>query len=146
MSQLTTFLAKTVIAVVMTFLGVRYLSSMDHGNIISASGVLSTVSGILFGFVLAAITIFTSADSSKGLLGALKKNNVLKGIICKLLATGVTLIASCLFPLMAMFVQGIVFDVQVDFLLTLLGMSYLIISILTFFLCWKELGMIIPHL
>lgn len=78
MSQLTIFFGKTALAVVLTFLGVRYLSPMDHSSIISVAGVLSTVSGILFGFVLAAITIFTSADSSKGVLGALKKNNAIK--------------------------------------------------------------------
>lgn len=146
MSQLTVFLAKTVLAAVLTLLGVRYLSLMDHSNIISVAGVLSTVSGILFGFVLAAITIFTSADSSKGVLGALKKNNALKDIICGLIATGATLIASCIFPLLAMFIQSKIFGYQLDFIMILLGLSYLVISIATFFFSWKNLALIIPHL
>jgi len=146
MSQLTIFLGKTVLAVGLTCLGVKYLSPMDHSSIISIAGVLSTVSGILFGFVLAAITIFTSADSSKGVLGALKKNNALKDIICGLIATGATLIASCVFPLLAMFIQGKFYNYQVDYLLILFGLSYLIVSITTFFFSWKNLALIIPHL
>jgi hypothetical protein len=146
MTQLATFLAKTALAIVLTLLGVRYLAPMDHSSIISVAGVLSTVSGILFGFVLAAITIFTSADSSKGVLGALKKNNALKDIICGLIATGATLIASCVFPLVAMFIQVKIFDTSVDYALILLGLAYLLISIITFFFCWKNLALIIPHL
>lgn len=146
MSQLATFLTKTILAALLTLLGIRYLPPMDHSAIISVAGVLSTVSGILFGFVLAAITIFTSADSSKGLLGALKKNNVFKGLLCGLISTGATLIASCIFPIVAMFLRGEVHGVQIDFLLTLLGVSFLIISITTFFFSWKNLALIIPHI
>ncbi|WON77549.1 hypothetical protein [Serratia sp. UGAL515B_01] len=147
MSQLTIFLAKSVLALLLTFFGIRHLTPMDQQSIISVAGVLSTVSGILFGFVLAAITIFTSADSSKGLLGALKKNNVLKGIVSGLINTGATLIASCIFPLVAMFFhKSQVVNLPVDFALTLLGLSFLMISITTFFFSWRNLAMIIPHL
>lgn len=147
MSQLSIFLVKSALALLLAWISIRYLSPMDHPSIISVAGVLSTVSGILFGFVLAAITIFTSADSSKGLLGALKKNNVLKGIVSGLINTGATLIASCVFPLVAMFFHNSqFFNLQLDFALILLGLSFLMISITTFFFSWRSLAMIIPHL
>ncbi|MBN6246864.1 hypothetical protein JZM20_29390, partial [Escherichia coli] len=65
----------------------KYLAPMAHSDILSTAGVLSTVAGILFGFVLAAISIFSSASSSTdGIIFALKQNKILPKIIHNLLS------------------------------------------------------------
>ncbi|EEW1146249.1 hypothetical protein EC302_16780, partial [Escherichia coli] len=113
------------------------------------AGVLSTISGILFGFVLAAISIFSSANSDKeGAINALKQNNVLPTLVNRLLSTGLTLIVACIFPLIAMFLPDdvIVAGKPIDFLFILLGLSSLIISLYTFGRCWLVLRKIFPHL
>lgn len=122
---------------------------MKHPDVMTTAGVLSTVSGILFGFVLAAISIFSSANSDKdGAINALKRNNILPLIIKRLLSTGVTLIMACIFPLIAMFLPNdlILKGNPIDFVFILLGLSSLLISLYTFTRCWYSLRNIFPHL
>ncbi|OUK63146.1 hypothetical protein [Enterobacter hormaechei] len=122
---------------------------MKHPDVMTTAGVLSTVSGILFGFVLAAISIFSSANSDKdGAINALKRNNILPLIIKRLLSTGATLIMACIFPLIAMFLPNdlILKGNPIDFVFILLGLSSLLISLYTFTRCWYSLRNIFPHL
>ncbi|HHT4014666.1 TPA: hypothetical protein ACTYGK_004622, partial [Enterobacter kobei] len=108
-----------------------------------------TVSGILFGFVLAAISIFSSAKSDEdGAINALKRNNILPLIIKRLLSTGATLIVACFFPLIAMFLPDdlLVKGNPIDYVFILLGLSSLMISLYTFSRCWYALRNIFPHL
>lgn len=134
---------------VLTYILNEYISPMAHTDILSTAGVLSTVAGILFGFVLAAISIFSSASSSPdGIIFALKQTKILPKIIMNLLTTGATLILACVFPLIAMFVSDkvIVHDLRVDFLLTLFGFSILILSIISFISTWRKINWILPHI
>ncbi|HGC6369244.1 TPA: hypothetical protein ACIZH5_005180, partial [Klebsiella pneumoniae] len=127
----------------------KYISPMAHTDILSTAGVLSTVAGILFGFVLAAISIFSSASSSPdGIIFALKQTKILPKIILNLLTTGATLILACVFPLIAMFVSDkiIIHTLRVDFLLTLFGFSILILSIISFISTWRKINWILPHI
>ncbi|MGK1713524.1 hypothetical protein ACR91F_27610, partial [Klebsiella pneumoniae] len=104
---------------------------------------------ILFGFVLAAISIFSSASSSTdGIIFALKQNKILPKIIRNLLSTGVTLILACIFPLIAMFINEkiIITSVRLDFTLTLYGFSTLIVSIVSFASTWRKINWILPHI
>lgn len=136
---------KATIAVVMTFAGKKYLYQLDHNQIISAAGVLSTITGILFGFILATITVLSSFDSSKGLIGALKQNGVLKGIIGGFFSTGTTLITACLLALISMFAPAN-FYFALDYYSLLLALSFVIISMITFFWDWKSFSIIIKFL
>ncbi|WP_316538100.1 hypothetical protein [Klebsiella grimontii] len=134
---------------VLTYILNKYISPMAHTDILSTAGVLSTVAGILFGFVLAAISIFSSASSSPdGIIFALKQTKILPKIIMNLLTTGATLILACVFPLIAMFVSDkvIAHDLRVDFLLTLFGFSILILSIISFISTWRKINWILPHI
>ncbi len=134
---------------VLTYILNKYISPMAHTDILSTAGVLSTVAGILFGFVLAAISIFSSASSSPdGIIFALKQTKILPKIILNLLTTGATLILACVFPLIAMFVSDkiIIHTLRVDFLLTLFGFSILILSIISFISTWRKINWIFPHI
>lgn len=127
----------------------KFIVPMAHSDILSTAGVLSTVAGILFGFVLAAISIFSSASSSTdGIIFALKKNKILPKIIRNLLSTGATLIVACIFPLVAMFINDkvIIHSIRLDFALTLYGFSILIVSIVSFASTWRKINWILPHI
>ena len=139
------FVTKSVLALAMAFLGAKCLYVLDHNAIISAAGALSTISGVLFGFVLASVTMLSSFDSSKGLIGALKTNGVLKGIIGGLFNTGATLIAACLSAMISMFVP-VVSNLALDYYALLLAGAYLFLSMVTFFYNWKSLSKIIGYI
>lgn len=149
MRKLMTFLWKVFLWVILTYAATKLFKPMKHADVLTTAGVLSTISGILFGFVLAAISIFSSTDSDKeGAINALKRNNILPTIVNRLLSTGLTLIVACVFPLIAMFLPDdiIVAGQPIDFLFILLGLSSLIISLYTFGRCWSILHRIFPHL
>ncbi|ASM01993.1 hypothetical protein BVG88_07390 [Serratia marcescens] len=138
-----------VLSCLLTLFLQRYITPMPHSDIMTTAGVLSTVAGILFGFVLAAISIFSSSSSSKdGIVHALKQNKILSKILENLLATGATLIFACLFSMIAMFITDnvILYSTRVDFALTTLGLCTLLISILSFSLTWRKINWIIPHM
>lgn len=149
MKELLQLLIKIFLVLVITYFSSKVFKPMQHSDVLAIAGVLSTVSGILFGFVLAAISIFSSADGKKdGAIKALKQNNILPTLISRLLATGFTLIIACLLPMIAMFLSSevIVFGNPIDYLFVLLGFSSLTLSMFTFSKCWYTLRNIFPHL
>lgn len=77
-----TLLWKLVLLLAIAYGASLVFKPMKHADVLTTAGVLSTVSGILFGFVLAAISIFSSAKSDEdGAINALKRNNILPLII-----------------------------------------------------------------
>ncbi|EOX6948618.1 hypothetical protein [Klebsiella michiganensis] len=145
MGARTLFAIKSLFALAMAIVGARFLHDLDHNAVISAAGALSTISGVLFGFVLASVTILSSFDSSKGIIGALKSNGVLKGIIEGLFGTGTTLIAACLSAMISMFAP-VVSNLALDYYALLLAGAYLIISMVSFFFNWQSLSKIIGYI
>lgn len=145
MSPRTLFATKSLFALGMAIAGAKVLHDLDHNAVISAAGALSTISGVLFGFVLASVTMLSSFDSSKGIIGALKSNGVLKGIIEGLFETGTTLIAACLSAMISMFAP-VVSNLALDYYALLFAGGYLVISMITFFFNWKSLSKIISYI
>ncbi|MDU2730500.1 MULTISPECIES: hypothetical protein [Pantoea] len=138
-----------IISALLTWALSKYIFPMAHTDILSTAGVLSTVAGILFGFVLAAISIFSSASSGPdGIIQALKATKVLPKIIRNLLATGITLILACISPLISMFITDklLINSIRIDFVLTLFGLSTLLVSIGSFVSTWRKINWILPHI
>ncbi|EAM6080579.1 hypothetical protein CDJ04_08080 [Salmonella enterica] len=149
MREFVALLWKLFLLLLITYVTTKLFKPMTHPDVLTTAGVLSTISGILFGFVLAAISIFSSASGGEeGVINALKRNNIIPVIIKRLLSTGITLIVACIFPLIAMFLSAeiIVFGKPIDYLFILLGLSSLLISLFTFIRCWCLLRNIFPHL
>ncbi|MGX8826198.1 hypothetical protein ACWWJI_18085 [Proteus mirabilis] len=145
MNATVVFILKSIAVVILVFFSKDYMITMEHGVIVSVAGVVSTISGILFGFVLAAISILSSSSNSNGIIDALKKNNAFQLLVRGLLSTGITLITACLFTLISMFLpsNNIFFS---DVIFLLIGLFYILISIVTFMLCWRKLSWIFPHM
>ncbi|MBC8954945.1 hypothetical protein [Xenorhabdus sp. PB62.4] len=140
------FIIKTIIVTILTCLGVTLLKTMDHTTLVSVAGVISTISGILFGFVLASISVLGSSSHQNGIVDALKKNNCFSELIDGLLSTGITLITACLFTLISMFLPNSNTGISWDFLFVLVGFFFLLISIVTFLFSWRRLSWIFPHM
>lgn len=138
-----------LISAVISWVLVKKITPMSHADILTIAGVISTISGILFGFVLAAISIFSSSSDNKdGIIHALKQNKILPKLINDLLSTGVLLIAACLFPLAAMFItdKTTFYSVRLDFSLIIVGFSFLLTSIASFTMSWRRINWILPHI
>ncbi|MDX7993061.1 hypothetical protein [Xenorhabdus littoralis] len=145
MNTTTVFILKAIVVVLLVFISKDHIITMEHTAMVSVAGVISTVSGILFGFVLAAISVLSSSSSKDGIVDALKKNNCFKGLITGLLNTGITLIVSCLFTLISMFLPSGV-RILSDLIFLLIGFYFILISIATFLLSWRKLSWIFPHM
>ncbi|ELN2579136.1 hypothetical protein RY966_004961 [Enterobacter kobei] len=149
MREFSALLWKFLLLLLITYVAANLFKPMKHPDVLTTAGVLSTISGILFGFVLAAISIFSCAEGDKeGAISALKRNNILPTIVNRLLSTGLTLIVACMFPLIAMFLSDdvFIFGKPIDYLFILLGLSSLLISLYTLSRCWSILRKIFPHL
>ncbi|HHB8465955.1 TPA: hypothetical protein ACN7QE_000879 [Klebsiella pneumoniae] len=147
--MLLRYIANIIGSIFLTYLLLKYVPLMQHNDILTSAGVISTVSGILFGFVLATISIFSAASAnSNGVLKALKNNNILQGIVTNLLATGATLITACLISLIAMFAseQLIYNDKKIEFIFIIQSLSLLIVAIIMFGFTWRKINWILPYI
>lgn len=145
MNATTIFILKSIVVALLVFVSKDHTITMEHGTMVSVAGVISTISGILFGFVLAAISVLSSSSSKDSIVDALKKNNCFKGLITGLLNTGITLIFSCLFALISMFLPSDAIFLS-DLIFLLIGFYFILISIATFLLSWRKLSWIFPHM
>lgn len=148
MKELWQMSCKLLLLLAIAYASSKLFRTINHTEIVGVAGVLSTVSGVLFGFILAAISIFSSSQSKDGAIHALKKNNVLPPIIRRLISTGYTLLLACLLPMLAMFIapEHTFFGKPTDYLLILLGFSAFMLSLVTFSRCWYLLRNIFPSL
>lgn len=147
--MLLRYIANIIGSVLLAYFLLKYVPIMQHNDILTSAGVISTVSGILFGFVLATISIFSAASAnSNGVLKALKNNNILQEIVTNLLAAGATLITACVISLIAMFAsEQLVFnDKKLEFILIIQSLSLLIVAIIMFGFTWRKINWILPYL
>ena len=147
--MLLRYIANIIGSIFLTYLLLKYVPLMQHNDILTSAGVISTVSGILFGFVLATISIFSAASAnSNGVLKALKNNNILQGRVTNLLAAGATLITACLISLIAMFAseQLIYNDKKIEFIFIIQSLSLLIVAIIMFGFTWRKINWILPYI
>lgn len=147
--MLLKYIGSLIGSVILTYFLLKIVPLMQHSDILAAAGVISTVSGILFGFVLATISIFSSAGgNSSGIIKALKSNDILQSIISKLLAAGATLITACVISLVAMFTSEkmLIESQRLEFILIIESLSLLIISVIIFGFTWRKINWILPHI
>lgn len=121
----------------------------DHGEILAIASPLSTVAGILFGFIIAYVTAFAS-NSQNELIQNMRKTNMYSPLMTQLSHTGFGLITSCIFMVMSIFspYKKIIpnYDITWDFSLLILGFTILIYSLFSFWGCWRKVHKVIKHL
>ena len=143
--MLLRYIANILGSILLTYFLLKYVPLMQHNDILTSAGVISTVSGIL----LATISIFSAASAnSNGVLKALKNNNILQGIVTNLLAAGATLITACLISLVAMFVSdNLVYnDQKIEFIFIIQSLSLLIVAVIMFGFTWRKINWFLPHI
>jgi len=140
---------KVVLSCLITYFIVHNYVPKDHGEILAIASPLSTVAGILFGFIIAYITAFAS-NSQNELIINMRNTNMYAPLMTQLSHTGFGLITSCIFMVMSIFspYKKISSDYLYtwDFCLLIIGFTILTYSLFSFWGCWRRVHKVIKHL
>lgn len=140
---------KAALSCLITYYIVHNYVPKDHGEILAIASPLSTVAGILFGFIISYVTAFAS-NSQNELIQNMRKTNMYSPLMTQLSHTGFGLITSCIFMVMSIFspYKKIIpnYDITWDFSLLILGFTILIYSLFSFWGCWRKVHKVIKHL
>jgi hypothetical protein len=140
---------KLLIALLVTGAIVTNYTPPDHGAVLAIASPLATVAAMLFGFVIASVTFF-SASSENTLIVAMKDTNMYSNLLIRLHRTGVALITSCLFMVIAIFSPSKIimmpYIYKWDFILLTLGFFFLIYALIEFWTCWKRVNVVSSHM
>ncbi|CAK1724046.1 conserved membrane hypothetical protein [Vibrio crassostreae] len=140
---------KAALSCLITYSIVNNYTPKDHGEILAIASPLSTVAGILFGFIIAYVTAFAS-NSHNELIQNMRKTNMYTPLMSQLSHTGFGLITSCIFMVVSIFSpyktinQGS--SITWDFSLLVLGFTILIYSLFSFWECWRKVHKVIKYL
>lgn len=149
MKKTIEIILKFAISMSITIAIVANYAPKDHGEILAIASPLSTVAGILFGFIIAYITAFVS-NSSNELLQNMKKTNMYSPLLSQLSYTGFGLIISCIFMVISIFTpHKYIFDDHLytwDYTLLIIGFATLIYSLINFLVSWYKVHTIVKYL
>lgn len=140
-------LLKVIASCAITLFTVNNYIPTSHGDVIAIAGPLSTVAGILFGFIIASVSFFsTSANNS--LIENMKNTGMYKQLIGQLSNTGLSLITSCIFMVVAIFTpfDVLVFGYSLDYILLSFGFLLLCYSLFEFWSCWKKVHLVAKNM
>lgn len=124
---------------------------MSSKEIQPIASAVSTIAGVLFGFVMASITLFASAKDN-----TLVKNTILTGYLPKLInrlhLTMGSLLLVCLIFLVILFIPDnwelVVYDTTIKYISIVLifGLFFLIVSFFLFFESWYRFKDFVRHM
>ncbi|WP_147822880.1 hypothetical protein [Aeromonas hydrophila] len=140
-------LFKVVASLAITIFMASHYMPASHGDVVAIAGPLSTVAGILFGFIIASVSFFsTSANNS--LITNMKNTGMYKQLMGQLSHTGLALITSCIFMVIAMFSP---FDVKIhnynlDYIFLSFGFLILCYSLFEFWSCWRKVNLVAKNM
>lgn len=142
-------LIKLLVSVTVTyFIAINY-EPKNHSEILAIASPLSTVAGILFGFIIAYVTAFSS-NSQNELIMNMRDTNMYIPLMTELSHTGFGLITSCIFMVLAIFTpHNLINDSMTytwDYALLIIGFGILIYSLVCFWNCWTKVHKVIKHL
>lgn len=138
---------KMVISLAVTYFTVSNYIPVSHGDVIAIAGPLSTIAGILFGFVIASVSFF-STSASNSLIENMKSTGMYQQLINQLSHTGQMLITSCIFMVISIFSPQVVIygKINIDYALLIVGFFFLCYGLLEFWTCWRKVHMVAKHM
>ena len=142
------FIFSLVLSAFVTYFISKHFTPTTHDQIISISGPIGAFSAMLFGFVIASISIFSGA-SNNSFIRKMKANNMLSPLMQDMNNTGIFLILSCIFSIISMFTPFKIFilvNVSYDYFLLLASLFFIILSMILFFSIWRKIRLIIEHM
>lgn len=143
--RLIDFLFAIIFSGIVTYLSWKVIPGLDEAHVQGISSTVSTISGILFGFVMASATLLISAKDN-----TLVKNAQIIGYLPKLLKklrhTMAYLLAVCITFLICLFIPetmtlssiGLTYDLKVKSLVILIGVFVFCMAFCCFILVWRE--------
>ncbi|MEI4985564.1 hypothetical protein [Aeromonas caviae] len=140
-------LFKVVASLAITLFMAGHYTPTSHGDIVAIAGPLSTIAGILFGFIIASVSFFsTSANNS--LITNMKNTGMYKQLMGQLSHTGLALITSCIFMVVAMFspFDVKIYDYNLDYVFLSLGFLILCYSLFEFWSCWRKVNLVAKNM
>lgn len=120
----------------------------SHTDIVAIASPLATIAGMLFGFICAS-AIFLASNSTNELLRQLKSTKMLENLLVRIGATGLFLGFSCLFMILSVFMPNkimLIYSVSFDYGCMLVGLFFLIYSMLEFVTCWGRIMKVVSKM
>lgn len=131
---------KVIVSLAITLFTVRNYTPATHADVIAIAGPLSTVAGILFGFVIASTT-FISSNTNNILISNMKNTRMHGRLIDELSRTGAALILSCTCMVISIFMpsEKILSNMTVDYAFLSVGFFVLCFGLFEFWSCWRKI-------
>lgn len=140
---------KAALSCLITYYIVINYVPKNHGELLAIASPLSTIAGILFGFIIAYVTAFAS-NSQNELIQNMRATNMYAPLMTQLSHTGFGLITSCIFMVISIFspykVISSNYSMTWDFSLLIIGFTILTYSLFSFWGCWRKVHTVIKHL
>ncbi|HDM8048126.1 TPA: hypothetical protein P0E07_001198 [Vibrio fluvialis] len=142
---------KIFLSLLVTYFIVTNSSAPTHDQIIAISSPLATIAGILFGFVIASITFFSSNTNST-LVKSMKATKMYEKLMGNLATTGLALIIGCIFLSISIFLPSKtlpiygVLSVNLDYGVLIFGFFFMIYGLFEFFGSWIKVNRVIPNM
>jgi len=132
---------------VVTYFVINNYTPADHNVIIAIASPLTTIAGILFGFVIASST-FMSSNSKNVLIENLKSQKMFKSLMGQLHRTGMWLILSCIFMVVSILSPSEILyrSFTWDYSLLMLGFWCLICGLFDFCDSWRKVRLVTDNL
>ncbi|MEZ9169467.1 hypothetical protein [Vibrio cyclitrophicus] len=131
-------------ASVVTFFISRGYTPENHSEILAIASPLATVAAMLFGFIIASVTMFSGSQNE--LIQNMKDTNKYEPFMSQLHITGLALITSCIFMVLAIFTPNkmLLEDLKIswDYSFLILGFLSLTYGLFEFWFCWKRVNLV----
>lgn len=143
------FFLKFGVSILITYSLSSTFKPTGHDMILAISSPLATIASMLFGFIIASI-IFFSSSADNELIQGMKSTQMYSGLISRLHFTGMGLITSCIFMVVAIFspFKKITpsYEYTWDYIFLVFGFLALIYSLIEFWSCWKKISLVVKHM
>ncbi|HDM8134785.1 TPA: hypothetical protein P0E15_004351 [Vibrio harveyi] len=131
-------------ASVVTFFISRGYTPENHSEILAIASPLATVAAMLFGFIIASVTMFSASQNE--LIQSMKDTNKYEPFMSQLHITGLALITSCIFMVLAIFTPNKLISETIsmswDYSFLIFGFLSLTYGLLEFWFCWKRVNLV----
>lgn len=140
---------KAIVSAAITGVIVSSYIPPSHGEVLAIASPLATVAGILFGFIIASVSLFSSASENE-LITSMKSTNMYAPLMSELSSTGLALISSCIFMVISIFTPAkLIYSTYAltwDYLLLIVGFFCLVYALIEFWSCWRKIHLVIKNM
>ncbi|MCD8560034.1 MULTISPECIES: hypothetical protein [Shewanella] len=144
MKQLIVMLLSSVV----TGIVVCNYTPQNHSEVLAIASPLATIAGILFGFVIASSSLFTSISKNVLIENLKNHQGMYRELMEQLHRTGMWLISSCIFMVVSIFSpdKELYFSFKWDHVILMAGFWFMICGLIDFWDSWRKVRLVVVHL